>query len=188
MICGLTDVTTGIGFSRVTALLPCTVGVFTSAACTVTTLLVGTVAGAVYWPVVLIKPVAVLPPTVPFTDQLSAVSEAPVTVAVNCKAGSPGLTFDAGGFSTTLACGVVVVDSLCVDPPPQPMIIPNNEKTRMYLMQRPTDSPFTQPMVRTLAVNNPPTERKLRHPGQSIGAQPSKGLLKESSAKSTRLG
>jgi hypothetical protein len=66
------------------------------------TLFVGTLAGAVYCPLVLIKPVAALPPTVPLTDQVTAVFDVPATVAVNCNGGSPGRTLDAGGFSVTL--------------------------------------------------------------------------------------
>ena len=99
IVCGLTDETVGIGLSRVTALVPCTVGVLTREACTVTTLLEGTLAGAVYWPVELIIPNEVLPPAVPFTDQVTAVFDVPETVAVNCRAGSPGRTLVAAGLN-----------------------------------------------------------------------------------------
>ena len=42
------------------------------------------VAGAVYSPLVVIRPVAVLPPTVPSTNQVTAVFVVPLTVAMNC--------------------------------------------------------------------------------------------------------
>jgi hypothetical protein len=103
--CGLTDVTTGIGFSRVTTLEANKAGSLTTDACTVTTLFGGTLAGAVYWPVDPIRPNVALPPAVPLTDQLTAVFDVPVTVAVNCKAGSPGRTFEAAGLSAMLGCG-----------------------------------------------------------------------------------
>jgi hypothetical protein len=40
--------------------------------------------GAVYRPLVLIVPVARLPPVTPLTSQLIPVSVVPLTVAVNC--------------------------------------------------------------------------------------------------------
>jgi hypothetical protein len=40
--------------------------------------------GAVYRPVVEIVPVTTFPPATPFTSQIMAVFEPPVTVAVNC--------------------------------------------------------------------------------------------------------
>ena len=101
--CGLTDEITGIGFSRVSVLVPCTPGLFTSDACTVTELLEGTLAGAVYTPLLLIVPNVVLPPAVPLTDQMTAVSEVPVTASVNCSVGSPGRTLTAAGLTVTAA-------------------------------------------------------------------------------------
>ena len=113
IVCGLTDETTGIGFSRVIELVPCTVGVLTSAACTDTTLLEGTLAGAVYWPAELIVPGVALPPAIPFTDQVTAVFDVPIIVAVNCRTGSPGRTLDAAGLTDTLGCAEE-------DAPPEP--------------------------------------------------------------------
>jgi hypothetical protein len=145
--------------------------VLTRAACTVTTLLVGTLAGAVYWPLVLIKPVAALPPTVPFTDQLTALLEAFATVAVNCTGGSPGRTFDAAGLITTLGVGVVV-DSLCVLlPPPQPAIKHKNDETRTNQEIRATDFPLpsTSPkrMETTLAVSTQALNKSCASPQEA---------------------
>ena len=65
--------------------------------------LAGTLAGAVYWPVVLIVPSVALPPATPFTDHVTAVFDVPLTVAVNCVAGSPGRAVAVAGVSATLA-------------------------------------------------------------------------------------
>ena len=42
-------------------------------------------AGAVYNPLDVILPTVPLPPTIPFTFQVTRVSEVPCTVAVNCR-------------------------------------------------------------------------------------------------------
>src|SRR5271155_3726219 len=107
IICGLTDDTTGIGLSNVNVLVPWTPASLLSAASTDTTLLAGLagrLAGAVYWPVELITPTVELPPVIPFTDHVSAVCDVPVTVAVNCNAGSPGRTLAISGLSATPGC------------------------------------------------------------------------------------
>jgi hypothetical protein len=44
----------------------------------------GSEEGAVYSPAVEIVPTVAFPPVVPFTCQVTAVLEVPVTVAVNC--------------------------------------------------------------------------------------------------------
>src|ERR1700722_20146059 len=108
----------GIGLSSVTALAACTVGVITSAACTFTTLagLAGTLAGGVYCPLEVIVPTDALPPATPFTDQLTAVFEVPVTVAANCKDASPGRAVAAAGLTDT--AGVVLEGELV--PPAHP--------------------------------------------------------------------
>jgi hypothetical protein len=53
-------------------------------AATVTDAGLGTAEGAVYSPEVEIVPTVELPPATPFTCQVTAVLEVPVTVAVNC--------------------------------------------------------------------------------------------------------
>src|SRR3984957_11195829 len=116
----------GIGLSSVTALAACTVGVITSAACTFTTLagLAGTLAGGVYCPLEGIVPRDALPPATPFTDQLTAVFEVPVTVAANCKGASPGRAVAVDGLTET--AGVVLEGELV---PPVPPAHPTNSAT-----------------------------------------------------------
>jgi hypothetical protein len=53
-------------------------------AVTVTVAGLGTTEGAVYSPAVEIVPTVEFPPATPFTCQVTAVLEVPVTVAVNC--------------------------------------------------------------------------------------------------------
>ena len=69
--------------------------VFVVSACetavTVTVAGLGTAFGAVYSPPEEIVPVELLPPVTPFTCQVTAVSEVPVTVAENCRV-DPTLT------------------------------------------------------------------------------------------------
>jgi hypothetical protein len=67
----------------------------------------GSVAGAVYTPDVLISPSAADPPAVPFTDQVTAVFEFPVTAAVNVR-DSPTRKIAAVGATETVTgefCG-----------------------------------------------------------------------------------
>jgi hypothetical protein len=75
-------VRTGIGFQSVTELLPVAVEIAKLTARTVTISIAGTVAGAVYMPDVLIVPAAALPPATPFTCQVKAVLDVPVTVVL----------------------------------------------------------------------------------------------------------
>jgi hypothetical protein len=94
--------------SSVTALVACTLGALTNAACTDTTLLAGlegTLAGPVYWPVELIVPTVALPPATPLTDHATDVFEVPVTAVENWVGGSPGRTVAVAGVTTMLACG-----------------------------------------------------------------------------------
>src|SRR5215469_4424645 len=62
---------------------------------------VGTPPGATYSPVVEMNPIDWLPPVVPFTCQVTAVFELPVTVAENCCVPKAG-TFGAVGETTTV--------------------------------------------------------------------------------------
>lgn len=67
---GLTALTTGVGFHKVTSLVP---AAFESAADVASIVIVfglGSTAGAVYIPL-LIVPVLALPPATPFTDQVT---------------------------------------------------------------------------------------------------------------------
>ncbi len=92
-------------------------------AVTVMALLLGRVAGAVYWPGVvelLMVPVVALPPTTPLTDQVTAVMVVPVTVAVNCSM-SPARTVGAEGETVTVICACEGrTFGVEVEPPPQP--------------------------------------------------------------------
>jgi hypothetical protein len=93
-------VSVGIGFSKVTALLPKAVASAALTARTVTALELGAAPGAVYAPDELIVPVAEEPPVTPFTCQLTALFDDPVTVAVNvCDA--PGRRFAVPGETET---------------------------------------------------------------------------------------
>ena len=73
MLFGLIPVKTGIGFCKVTALVPC----FVASAALVAAMVIvivfgfGSVAGAVYNPCGVIIPVAAEPPATPFTDQVT---------------------------------------------------------------------------------------------------------------------
>ena len=99
--CGATLVRTGIGFQSVTALLPTAAELAELTARIVTELFVGRVPGAVYVPEALIVPVAALPPVTPFTCQVKAVFDVPVTVALkDCIA--PARTFALEGETLTV--------------------------------------------------------------------------------------
>ena len=74
---------TAIG-AIVTVALADLAGCATLVAVTVTAAGVGTEAGAVYKPEVVMVPTVLLPLVTPLTLQLTEVSEAPVTVTVNC--------------------------------------------------------------------------------------------------------
>jgi hypothetical protein len=81
-LAGLTLLSVGAGFSNVTLLLPLA---FASAAAVpriVIELGLGSVAGAVYFPLASIVPTEALPPTVPFTDHCTAWFVLPETIAV----------------------------------------------------------------------------------------------------------
>jgi hypothetical protein len=79
---GVTLVSTGIGFIKVTAALLDAAESAALTARTVTEPELGTLPGAVYMPEELITPVAVLPPVTPFTCQLTVVFDDPVTIAL----------------------------------------------------------------------------------------------------------
>ena len=68
---GETALTVGTGFSSVSALLPVIVVSVTLVAVIVSVFGEGTVAGALYRPVLLIVPDAALPPATPFTDHVT---------------------------------------------------------------------------------------------------------------------
>lgn len=94
-------VSTGTGFCNVTALLPDAVASAELTAPTVTMLELGTVVGAMYKPDEFIVPVAALPPSTPFTCQVTEVFVDPVTVALkDCVA--PIRTFALDGETATV--------------------------------------------------------------------------------------
>jgi len=78
---GLIPLITGIGFIRVTALVPVAEESAALVALTVTVLGLGKVAGATYFPFASIVPSALEPPLVPFTDQVTLEFDVPLTVA-----------------------------------------------------------------------------------------------------------
>src|SRR3981081_2319380 len=78
-------------------------------AVTVTVAGLGTAEGAVYSPEVEIVPTVELPPVTPFTCQVTAVLEVPVTVAVNCWVFAIGTEADAGATETLTWVGAVTV-------------------------------------------------------------------------------
>jgi hypothetical protein len=82
---------------------PDAVGLETLVALAVTYHPVGGSAGAVYLPVVSMRPTVVFPPTMPLTDQVTAVVAAPVTVAVSCRSLPTGRVTDVGETVTVWA-------------------------------------------------------------------------------------
>jgi hypothetical protein len=74
--------------------------------------------GAVYRPVLVIVPVAALPPATPFTSHVTAVFDALAMLAVNC-CGPPGATFAEAGETEIVIGGSGVVVEV-PPPPPQP--------------------------------------------------------------------
>ena len=98
---GAMPVSTGIGFCKVTALLPVAVALAELTARTVTVLELGTAFGAVYTPDELIVPVAAPPPATPFTCHVTEVFDDPATVTLNdCVA--PARTFALAGATVTV--------------------------------------------------------------------------------------
>jgi hypothetical protein len=93
----------GNGFTTVTDALPTAGGVTALLlACTVTVAGVGTNAGAVYSPFIeSMNPTVPFPPTAPFTSQVTAGFELPVTVALNCFCVLTG-TFALDGVTLTV--------------------------------------------------------------------------------------
>jgi len=99
---GAMPVRTSIGFCNVTVLPPVALESAELTARTVTVLEPWTAFGAVYMPDELIVPVAALPPVTPFTCQVTAEFDDPVTVALkDCVA--PARTFAVAGETVTVA-------------------------------------------------------------------------------------
>jgi hypothetical protein len=92
---------TGVGFNSVTALVPLAEESAAATAFTVTLLGEGKVPGALYCPVAEIVPRAAEPPAVPFTNQLTAVFELPLTLAEKVN-GSPARMLAVDGVTITL--------------------------------------------------------------------------------------
>jgi len=92
----------------VAAALPLVTPSATLVAVTVTCGGFGTVAGAVYSPVLLIVPRVEFPPTTPPALQVTAVLVGPVTVAVNCCC-VPAGTEAVAGDTVTVTCATVAV-------------------------------------------------------------------------------
>jgi len=81
VVVGLIPLTTGIGFIRVTALVPAAEESAALVALTVIVLGLGKPAGAMYFPFASIVPSALDPPFVPFTDQVTPEFDVPLTLA-----------------------------------------------------------------------------------------------------------
>jgi hypothetical protein len=101
IVAGATNATPGVGYWRLTFAVADLVGSAVLMADTCTAV-VGTVPGAVYKPEELIVPAADVPPVVPFTSQVTRVSEVPVTLAVNCVACPTSTVKEVGETVTTM--------------------------------------------------------------------------------------
>jgi hypothetical protein len=100
IVLGLTDVSTGTGFSSVTPLFPIFVLSAALVAVTVIVFGVGRFIGAVYNPVASIVPVVAFPPGTALIDQTMLVFAFPVTAAANvCVA--PARTAAVAGVTVT---------------------------------------------------------------------------------------
>jgi hypothetical protein len=100
IVFGLTAVSTGTGFSSVSALVPVFVVSAALVAVTVIVFGVGKFTGAVYNPVVSMVPVVAFPPATAFTDHVTLVLAFPVTAAANdCVA--PARTAAVAGVTVT---------------------------------------------------------------------------------------
>jgi len=84
-------------------------------AVTVTVAGLGTAEGAVYSPEVEIVPTVEFPPVAPFTCQVTAVLEVPVTVAVNCCVFATCTDADAGATETLTCAWAVTVTAADAD-------------------------------------------------------------------------
>jgi hypothetical protein len=101
---GLTDATAGgAGGTSVTTALLRAVGAAWLVAATARFIATGTTAGAVYRPLVEITPTFELPPVTPFTLQVTAVFDVPVTDAVNCCEPPGASTATTGAIQTLVA-------------------------------------------------------------------------------------
>jgi hypothetical protein len=100
MVFGLTDVSTGAGFSTIKALLPVFVVSAALVAVTVIVFGLGKFTGAVYNPVESIVPVVAFPPATAFTDHVTLAFAFPATAAANaCVA--PARTDAEAGVTVT---------------------------------------------------------------------------------------
>jgi hypothetical protein len=114
MVFGLTEVSTGTGFSSISALFPCFAVSAALVAVTMIVFGVGKFAGAVNNPVASIVPVVGFPPGTVFTDHVTLVFAFPVTADVNsCVA--PARTIAVAGVTVTTTAalsGGIVGDPL----------------------------------------------------------------------------
>jgi hypothetical protein len=106
---------TAMGFSRLSVTVAVAVADAALTAETVTEVVVGMAAGAVYKPLDEIVPVALDPPATPFTSQTTAALELPLTTAVNCVV--PLRRTEDAPLTATITEGELPEP---VDPPEQP--------------------------------------------------------------------
>src|ERR1700722_17120599 len=119
---GATEVRTGIGFWRVTALVPCCVVSAVLVAVIVTVLGVGRAVGAVCSPFASIVPVVALPPATELTDQVTLLFVLPLTAAANDSLDPARMVAVAGVTVTEL-----LPPSGEVEEPP-PLFVPRPEQ------------------------------------------------------------
>jgi hypothetical protein len=108
----------------VTVAVPEDDGLAALVALTVTLAGFGTEAGAVYNPALDTVPTVEFPPVTPFTLQVTAVFEEPVTVAVNCRV-AEAVTETAGGATVTVTGLAAVMLRLTAElvVPPRPVFV-----------------------------------------------------------------
>ena len=118
LTCALEGETETVTFAAVTT---CTIAEAeaeeeaTDVAVTITVLEAGTLAGAVYMPVLEIAPQAEPLHPEPESVQVTAVLDAPVTVAANCCVSPVTTTAVAGVIPTEIACGAPTVTVALAD-------------------------------------------------------------------------
>jgi hypothetical protein len=118
---GEMPVSTGVGLSSVTALVPFFEESAELTALTVTALGLGRVAGAVYLPEVSMVPRVAEPPAVSLTYQVTAVFQVPVTAAEKVAEAPARTLVDSGDTVTeTVAGGGGCWEPEEADPDPQP--------------------------------------------------------------------
>jgi len=129
--------------------------------------------GAVYTPVELTRPTALLPPVTPFTFQITDVFGVPVTVAVNWRFCPMGTVALAGEMAMPTAAGAVTVTDTLFDTVPSlivattgtdpgddavPVAVSRIDDTKVVgsaVPPKDTTAPDVNPAPLTVSVNGP---------------------------------